>query len=177
MNPLRTAWLTCLQSAGAGLDVRSERETAGEPVGTIRVRHSELAPLQVRAADVPGLIDEIPALAVLASTIDGESVFHGVGELRVKESDRLGAIVRGLSSMGARVECRGDNLHVFGGAPLQGAMIVTDGDHRIAMSFALAGLAAKGTTTIQDANCAEVSYPEFYKVLGKLTPHSLTLSE
>lgn len=177
LNPLRTAWLKCLKSAGAEIDAKAERETAGEPVGTIRARHSSLAPLRIGAADVPGLIDEIPALAVLASTIDGESVFEQVGELRVKECDRLAATVRGLNAIGARAACDGDTLRVHGGTPLCGAKIQTEHDHRIAMAFSLAGLAANGTTTIEHAECAEVSYPEFFRVFDQFAPDSLTISE
>lgn len=177
LNPLRTGWVTCLVNAGAKVTAKLERETAGEPVGSLQINHGKLSPLSVRAAEVPGLIDEIPVLAVLAATIEGESVFEQVSELRVKESDRLAAIVTGLAAMGAQAEIRGDNLHIFGGAKLRGATINPQKDHRIAMAFALAGLAASGTTIIHDADCAAVSYPEFFAELATLSPNSLNLTE
>ncbi|MBL0062632.1 MAG: 3-phosphoshikimate 1-carboxyvinyltransferase [bacterium] len=177
LNPTRTGWLTCLKNAGANVNARFERETSGEPVGTLQIRYGKFSPLHVYASEVPGLIDEIPALAVLAAMIDGESRFEQVGELRVKESDRLQAITNGLTAMGAKVEILGDDLIVHGGAKLRGATIDPQKDHRIAMSFALAGLVASGKTVIQDADCAAVSYPEFFAQLSKLVTDSLTLTE
>ena len=177
LNPTRTGWLTCLKNAGANVNARFERETSGEPVGTLQIRYGKFSPLHVHASEVPGLIDEIPALAVLAATIEGESRFEHVGELRVKESDRLQAIANGLTAMGAMVEIRGDDLIVHGGSKLSGTTIDPQKDHRIAMSFALAGLVASGKTVIQDADCAAISYPEFFAQLSRLVTDSLTLSE
>ena len=177
LNPTRTGWLTCLRNAGANVSARFERETAGEPVGSLQIRYGKFAPLHVHASEVPGLIDEIPALAVLAATIDGVSTFEQVGELRVKESDRLQSVVSGLAAMGAKAETQGDDLLVHGGAKLRGAKIDSQKDHRIAMSFALAGLVASGKTVIKDADCAAVSYPEFFAQLSKLVTDSLTLTE
>lgn len=177
LNPTRTGWLTCLKSAGADIRMKIERETAGEPVGSLEIRYGSLSPLKVTAEDVPGLIDEIPVLAVLAATIKGESVFQQVGELRIKESDRLQAVADGLLAMGAQAEIRGEDLIVRGGANLRGAAIDSKMDHRIAMSFALAGLVADGVTTIQDADCAAVSYPEFFAELSKHVPETISYSE
>ncbi len=177
LNPTRTGWLTCLRNGGANVSARFERETAGEPVGSLQIRYGKFSPLHVHASEVPGLIDEIPALAVLAATIDGVSTFEQVGELRVKESDRLQSVVSGLTAMGAKAEVKGDDLIVHGGAKLRGAKIDSQKDHRIAMSFALAGLAASGNTVIQDADCAAVSYPEFFAELSKLVPDSVNLIE
>ncbi|MBK8128310.1 MAG: hypothetical protein IPK53_04965 [bacterium] len=146
-----------------------------EPVGTLRIRHSELRPLHVRAADVPGLIDEIPALAVLAATIPGTSRFEELRELRVKESDRLQVVADHLLALGVCVAVEGDDLVVNGGAELRGTDLNSYDDHRIAMAFALAGLAASGETTIHDADCAAVSYPEFFAELNKLTHDSVVM--
>lgn len=129
-----------------------------------------MMPLKVTADEVPGLIDEIPALAVLAATIEGRSEFYNIGELRVKESDRLQAVASGLETMGVSVEINGDDLFVNGGSPLRGGVIDPAGDHRIAMAFSLAALTARSQTDILNASCAAVSYPEFYDELAKLSP-------
>lgn len=176
LNPTRTGWLTCLKNAGANVNARFERETSGEPVGSLNIRYGKFSPLHVHASEVPGLIDEIPALAVLAATVEGESRFERVGELRVKESDRLLAIATGLNSMGAKAEIHGEDLIIYGGSRLRGATINPQMDHRIAMSFALAGLVATGTTIIEDADCAAVSYPEFFAQLSNFAPDSLKLT-
>jgi 3-phosphoshikimate 1-carboxyvinyltransferase len=115
-------------------------------------------------------------LAVLSSQINGRSEFHDAGELRVKESDRLRLITENLRRMGARVEAWPDGCAVDGPAGLKGAEIDTAGDHRIAMAFAVAGLAASGETVIDDAACAAVSYPEFWNDLRRLAPSSVKAS-
>lgn len=173
LNPLRAGWFECLRRAGAKVSAEVQRKLSGEAVGRMQFKFGALSPLYVSKQDVPGLIDEIPALAVLAATIDGESRFEQVGELRVKESDRLQAIADGLTAMGAYVRIQGDDLMIRGGSPLHGAPIATHNDHRIAMSFALAGLAASGQTTVSNSDCVAVSYPEFFHELAKLFPDSL----
>jgi 3-phosphoshikimate 1-carboxyvinyltransferase len=175
LNPTRTSWIQVLKNSGANISEKIERTTAGEPAGSLHIKHSSLSPLKITPELVPGLIDELPALAVLAATIPGESVFEKIGELRVKESDRLMAIVTGLSSIRAAVEVRGENLHITGGKKLIGAKITPNHDHRIAMAFALAGLVASGATLIEQAECAAVSYPAFFLDLKKMAEHSVTL--
>lgn len=170
LNPLRARWFECLRRSGADISAAVEGNVCGEPVGRITARYSRMMPLKVTADEVPGLIDEIPALAVLAATIEGRSEFYNIGELRVKESDRLQAVASGLETMGVSVEINGDDLFVNGGSPLRGGVIDPAGDHRIAMAFSLAALTARSQTDILNASCAAVSYPEFYDELAKLSP-------
>ena len=122
----------------------------------------------VPADEVPGVIDEIPILAVLAARAEGTSRFHGLGELRVKESDRLNLLAANLSAIGARAEVRGDDLLVEGSAiPLSGR-VVTHGDHRIAMAFAVLGSQPGASIVVDDPACAAVSFPRFAERLAAL---------
>jgi 3-phosphoshikimate 1-carboxyvinyltransferase len=116
---------------------------------------------------VPALIDEVPALAVAATQAEGTTTVSGAAELRVKESDRIAALVAGLGRMGADVEERPDGFVVHGGRPLHGAKVDSHGDHRIAMALAVAALAADGETLIEDAACVDVSFPEFFDLLER----------
>jgi 3-phosphoshikimate 1-carboxyvinyltransferase len=130
----------------------------------------------VRQSETASLIDEIPVLAVLATRLEGRSEVHDAGELRIKESDRLNLITTNLRRMGADVEAWEDGFSVNGKRTLRGAEIQTDGDHRITMAFAIAGLAADGRTTLDRAECADVSYPEFWKHLDQLSPGSVHIT-
>jgi 3-phosphoshikimate 1-carboxyvinyltransferase len=112
------------------------------------------------------LIDEIPILAVAASQADGVTVFEGVGELRAKESDRLRAIVEGLSALGGEVAAEGDRLEIQGPTPLSGGTVSSGGDHRMAMSFAIAGLVSAAPVRVEGWSCVETSFPDFLHVLG-----------
>jgi len=116
---------------------------------------------------VPALIDEVPALAAAATQAEGELTVSGAAELRVKESDRIAALVGGLGRMGARVEERPDGFVLHGGHPLSGAVVDSHGDHRIAMALAVAALTAEGETRIEDAACVDVSFPEFFDLLER----------
>ena len=155
----------------AGLDLKVENETwnAGEPRGDLRVRYSpELLqrPLPpIRGEQVANLIDEIPVLAVLGSQVVGGLAISDANELRVKESDRISAIVTNLRAMGIEVEEKADGLSMPGGQRFRGADIITRNDHRIAMAFAVAALAADGETRIHNAECADVSFPGFWTAL------------
>jgi 3-phosphoshikimate 1-carboxyvinyltransferase len=166
LNPGRTAFLDVLRSMGARLETGLVRE-APEPVGWIVARTSDLQGTTIAGEVVPALIDEIPALAVAAAHARGTTTIAGAGELRVKESDRIAALAEGLHRLGAHVEERPDGLVIEGGAPLRGAAVRSHGDHRIAMALAIAGLAAEGETDIEEAECASVSFPEFWDVLGR----------
>lgn len=163
LNPRRTAFLDVLRRMGAQLDVEPERSEP-EPVGTLRARSSRLGGAEIDPAELPGLIDEVPALAAAAACADGELVVTGASELRVKESDRIAALADGLGALGARVEERPDGLTV-GGAPLRGARVEARDDHRIAMALAVAALRAEGETEIDGAGTAAVSFPEFFDLL------------
>jgi 3-phosphoshikimate 1-carboxyvinyltransferase len=170
LNPTRTAFLQALAKLGAEVSVSDERVLGGEPVGTIRVRGGELndaRALSISGPVVPNLIDELPLLAFAAAALRGEMELRDAAELRVKESDRIRATVENLSRMGARVEERADGwrLHA-GGTRLRGASLHAFGDHRIAMSCAVAALAAAGESRIESARAAvEVSLPEFWQLL------------
>ncbi len=166
LNPGRTAFLDVLRRMGARLETGLVRETP-EPVGWIVARTSELQATTIGGDEVPALIDEVPALAVAAAHAQGTTTITGAGELRVKESDRIAALTEGLCLLGARVEERPDGLVIEGGRPLRGAAVRSYGDHRIAMALAVAALAAEGETAIEEAECASVSYPEFWDVLGR----------
>lgn len=132
------------------------------------VRHSALHGTVIEGELIPALIDEIPVIAVLAAYAKGTTVIRNAEELKVKESNRLGILVEELTAMGGNVEETSDGMIIHGGAPLHGASIDSRLDHRIAMSFAIAGLAAEGTTQLLRADCVNISYPGFYKDLREL---------
>ena len=167
LNPTRTAILDVLRRLGADVEAHAESETAHEPVGRIRVQHRTLGTAEILPSEVPGLIDELPVLAALA-THGGELAVSGAEELRVKESDRISALAEGLRALGADIDERPDGFHVRGGRRLSGGVADARGDHRLAMAFAVAALGASGPTTIRDAGAAAVSYPEFFSVLESL---------
>jgi 3-phosphoshikimate 1-carboxyvinyltransferase len=122
----------------------------------------------VTAGEIPGLIDEIPMLAVLASRAAGETIFRDVGELRVKESDRLGLIARNIRAVGGKAEVRGDDLHVDGATLPPRGRVTTAGDHRIAMAFAVLGTLPGARVVIDDMACAAVSFPGFPETLRRI---------
>lgn len=164
LNPLRTAFLDVLRGMGADLEVEpTAREP--EPVGTIVARSSRLGGARVGAEQVPALVDEVPALAVAAAFAEGDFDLTGAEELRLKESDRLAALAEGLQAMGVDVLERPDGLLVRGGARPRGARVRSHGDHRVAMAFSVAALAARGDTELDGAEAAAVSFPEFYDCL------------
>jgi 3-phosphoshikimate 1-carboxyvinyltransferase len=167
LNPTRTAIIDILRRMGAQIDVSGGGETSGEPMGTIVVRHGRLTSAVITPGEVPGVIDELPVLAALA-THGGELRVSGAQELRVKESDRISALADGFRRMGAQIEEAPDGFHVRGGTRLRGGEVDALNDHRLAMAFAIAALGASGPTTIQDAGAAAVSYPEFFSVLESL---------
>ncbi len=167
LNPTRTGILTWLERAGAAIDLFQVSEDAGERRGSIRVRHGGNARLAVGPADVPGLIDELPALAALA-THGGELHVTGAGELRHKESDRITALADGLRALGGHVEEMDDGFHVVGRRQLQGGEADAAGDHRLAMAFAIAALGAQQPSRIRNAEVVDVSYPGFFDVLASI---------
>ena len=166
LNPGRTGFLDVLRSMGARIETGLDTESP-EPVGWIVARTSELQGTTIGGDVVPALIDEVPALAVAAAHAEGTTTITGAKELRVKESDRIAALALNLRRLGARVEERPDGLVIEGKATLKGAEVRSFGDHRIAMAMAIAGLSAEGETSIEEAECASVSFPEFWDVLGR----------
>jgi 3-phosphoshikimate 1-carboxyvinyltransferase len=164
LNPTRTAFLEVLRRMNASIEVDTTT-AAPEPVGSIVARSSSLAGIDVPAELAPALIDEVPVLAVAAACAHGRTSFSGVAELRVKESDRIRALAEGLGRMGVPVEERPDGLAVEGGRALRGAELEACDDHRIAMALSVAALRASGETEIAGAECASISFPQFYDYL------------
>ncbi|HYL29739.1 MAG TPA: 3-phosphoshikimate 1-carboxyvinyltransferase [Gemmatimonadales bacterium] len=168
LNPTRTGFLDVLGRMGARPRVENVELCYGEPVGDLVVGPAALAGTEVGAGEIPGLIDEIPMLAVLASRAAGTTIFRQVGELRVKESDRLGLVAANLRAVGARAEVVGDDLRVEGGSPVPRGRVRTAGDHRLAMAFAVLGTLAGARVAVDDMACAAVSFPGFPATLRSI---------
>lgn len=170
LNPTRLGFFRLLQASGARIEIRPEGDAAGEPYGDIAVAHSRFSPFVVRAEQVPGLVDEIPLLALLATQAEGRSSFSGAAELRVKESDRLARTAGGLRALGAQVEECPDGLEVEGPARLRapGEPLRSQGDHRMAMTWTVALLIAAGEVRVAGAGAAAVSYPGLHADLCTL---------
>ena len=168
INPTRDGLLRVCKAMGADMTLLNKRENGGEPVADILVRHSTLNAATIEGELIPTLIDEIPMIAVMACFANGTTVIKDAAELKVKESDRIAVMVENLSRMGAHATATDDGMIIEGGHPLHGAIIDSHLDHRIAMSFAVAALAAEGETFIKDADCVKISYPNFYDDLSKL---------
>lgn len=165
LNPTRTAILDVLMQLGADIGISNVESLNGEMVGDLHARGGrQLEPVVIDGGMVPALIDELPALTVLGAAGGMGVSLSGAEELRVKESDRIAVVAENLRRMGAEVREKPDGLEVAAGARLHGAVIDSRGDHRIAMAFAIAALKA-GDTAIEDADCAQVSFPGFYDVL------------
>jgi 3-phosphoshikimate 1-carboxyvinyltransferase len=170
LNPTRLGFVKVLQRMGADIDTTPSGVAGNEPVGTIAVRfRSGLAGTIVTADEVPTLVDEVPLLAVVACVAHGTTRFEGMAELRVKESDRLAAIAEGLGRLGAVVRWGDDVLEVDGPARLHGGTVDSLGDHRLAMAWAVASLAAAGPVSVKGWDAVDVSYPRFADDLDSLT--------
>jgi 3-phosphoshikimate 1-carboxyvinyltransferase len=141
---------------------------AGEPIADLVVRSSGLRAIDLDPAETASAIDEIPVLCLAATQAEGRSVIRGAGELRHKESDRVAGIVEGLSRMGARIHADGDDLVIDGPTDLRGATVDSLADHRLALTFAIAGLIASGQTTIRGADSVAISYPTFFADLERI---------
>ncbi|WP_324806400.1 3-phosphoshikimate 1-carboxyvinyltransferase [Sphingomonas sp. LY29] len=169
VNPHRTGLYEVLERMGADIRLSNETIRSGEVVADVEVRHSDLRGCDVSAAEVVSMIDEIPALAVACAMADGESMIEGLGELRHKESDRLGAIVAGLAAAGVVSIPDGDALRIFGRGQVRGgADVVTHGDHRIAMAFLTLGLASQQPIAVDGAEMIATSFPNFVEVMNGL---------
>jgi 3-phosphoshikimate 1-carboxyvinyltransferase len=145
-----------------------EREELGEPLGTLHVEPCEgLRGTAVEPDELPLVVDEVPALGLLAAHASGETRFAGAGELRVKESDRLGGVAEAITNLGGLAEAKGDVL-VVGGGGLAGGVVDARGDHRMAMAIAVSGLGARGPVTVEGIEAAEVTYPRFVPALVAL---------
>ncbi len=168
VNPTRDGILRVCKAMGADITLQNKRENGGEPVADILVRHSNLKAVTIEGEIIPTLIDELPMIAVMACFAQGTTIIKDAAELKVKESNRIEVMTDNLSRMGAHVTATDDGMMIEGGYPLHGAGIDSHLDHRIAMSFAVAALAAEGETEIKDADCVKISYPAFYEDLSKL---------
>lgn len=168
-NPTRTGFLRVLERMGADLSILPGGEAAGDPIATFVARGTpRLQATGIGPDEIPSLVDEVPLLAALATQAHGTTRITGAGELRVKESDRLAAMARGLRALGADVTELPDGLEIRGPAQLRGAPVDSCGDHRIAMSLAVAALAAEGTTEIAGAEWVDISFPGFFARLDAL---------
>ncbi len=172
INPTRTAFLEVLKDLSASISMQNVRKEHGELLGDITVSGSRLATAgetRLISEDlIPNIIDEIPILAVLATQVEGRIEVRGAKELRIKESDRIRTVANGIRALGGEIEELEDGFSINGPQRLRGGRVETSGDHRIAMAFAIAGLMAEGITEIVDADCASVSFPEFYETLAQL---------
>ena len=168
VNPTRAGILKVIEAMGGQITLLNERRDCGEPAADILVCSSSLHGTVIEGSLIPTLIDELPMIAAMACFAEGTTVIRDAAELRVKESDRIEVMVQNLSAMGADVEATDDGMVIRGGRPLHGAVIDSCQDHRVAMTFAVAGLCADGETKILGAECASISYPGFYKDLETL---------
>ncbi len=160
LNPTRTGVLEVLEAMGAQVEIRVDRTVNDEPMGTVTVRGRQLHGVTIGGPMIPRVIDELPVLCVVATAADGATVITDAAELRVKESDRIGTIARGLRALRGEVEERPDGMTIYG-SPLRGGRISSAGDHRVAMAFAVAGLLARAPVTVEGAEAITISYPGF----------------
>ena len=165
INPTRTGIIDVLKRMGGNIDIINVREINNEPVADIIVKSSDLKGVEISGEIIPRIIDEIPVLAVVSALSDGETVIKDAAELRVKETDRIKAVVTNLKKMGADAEEMPDGMIIRGKSKLKGTELETFGDHRIALAFAIAGLDADGETIIKDSKWADISFPGFFNLL------------
>ena len=168
LNPTRSALLDFLTGMGASIKVIDVKQSGGELIGSLRIRASKIKGGVIEGALTAGLIDEIPALAILGASSEGGLVVRDAAELRVKETDRIAAIESNLQRMGVSIETTPDGFHIPGGQVFHAAEIDSAGDHRIAMAFSVAALAADGPCIIHGAESAGVSFPEFFSTLREI---------
>ena len=169
INPTRAGLLTVCRKMGAELELLNEDHSFSEPTADLLIRSGSLKGTVIDGALIPAMIDELPTVALMACFAEGTTIIKDAQELKVKESNRIAITVENLRAMGADVEETEDGMIIHGGRPLHGAVIDSHKDHRIAMTFAIAALAAEGETEILDADCVDISYPAFFQDLKALT--------
>ncbi len=170
INPTRTGLLNVLKEMGAVIEVANRRDVSGEPVADLHCRGSRaLKSVRITGEKIPSLIDEFPILCVAAAFAEGTTTIRGAEELRVKESDRIQSMAAELAKMGVEIEEYPDGLSIQGAGRLKGAHLDSHGDHRIAMSMAVAALVAEGTTAISGASVVDISFPGFFNLLKRLS--------
>jgi 3-phosphoshikimate 1-carboxyvinyltransferase len=168
VNPTRTGIIEMLKKMGAKIDILNYQIKSNEPQADLMIEHSKLRGVEIKKENVPFLIDELPLIAVAATQAQGKTVVSGAKELRVKETDRIKAIVSELKKMGADIKEKKDGFIVEGPSKLKGAVCESYNDHRIAMSLAVAALLAEGKTVIKNSECIDISFPGFKKILQNL---------
>ena len=168
INPTRDGILRVCEMMGANVKLEVKGGGVGEPIADITVSTTTLHGCEIGGNIIPTLIDEIPIIAIMAATAEGDTIIKDAAELKVKESNRIDVMVSNLSAMGASIEATDDGMIIHGGKPLHGAAIDSKLDHRIAMSFAVASLIADGETEILGSECVDISYPTFYRDIMKL---------
>jgi len=168
MNPSRTGIVDILKQSGGDIQIDCHRIQNGEPRADLAVRFGDMKGMDISGRWIPQLIDEIPVLAILATQSMGRTVVRNAKELRVKETDRIAAVADNLRAMGVKIDVADDGFVLEGPQELKGACIDSRGDHRIAMAFTIAGLIARGETTIRGSECVDISYPSFYSTIEEL---------
>lgn len=176
INPSRTGIITVLQAMGGDIQIDNTRELNNEPIGDIVVNYKALQGIEINPDIIGTLIDEIPIIAVAACFAKGDTIIRNASELRYKETDRISAITKELNEMGANVESLPDGLIIHGVEALKASTVNSHKDHRIAMSLAIAALNSTGTTEILNADCIDVSYPNFTRDLGTIVDYSFDLN-
>ncbi|WP_316347011.1 3-phosphoshikimate 1-carboxyvinyltransferase [Desulfuromonas acetoxidans] len=169
INPTRCGVIDILKKMNGSIELVNEREMAGEPVADLLVKSSDLKGIEIGGEDVPRAIDEFPVISVAAACAEGTTVIRDAKELRVKETDRIAAMADVLSTFGVTVTTAEDGMTVQGAERLQGGRVNSCGDHRIAMSSAIAALRADGDVVIEDTQCTATSFPNFWQLLGTVT--------
>ena len=167
LSPHRVRYLDVLRSMGGRIEVETGSNTDSEPWGRIVARSSDLRGMEIDPADVPAIVDELPILAIAGAFARGRTGVRGASELRVKESDRIKAMVAGLQSMGGRIAELEDGFSIDGGVPLHGASVSSEGDHRIAMALSIAALGARGETDVAGSGAVAISLPGFFEELDR----------
>jgi 3-phosphoshikimate 1-carboxyvinyltransferase len=170
-NPTRDGVIEVLRLMGAAIEKFNQRSAAGEPVADLRIRGGKLHGIEVGPEWVARTIDEYPILAIAAALAEGTTVFRDVKELRYKESDRITAMTEGLRALGVKIDEREDGMTIHGGRGIKGGAVRSFADHRIAMSFAIAGLLSGDGVAIDDARSADISFPTFFELLEKICLH------
>lgn len=169
INPTRTGIIDILKQMGGNLKIENSRDVCGEPVGDIRVKSSKLRGIEIKGDVVPRAIDELPVIAVAAAFAEGTTTIRDAKELRVKETDRIGTMAAELRKIGIEVEEREDGMIIKGGRPIGTRDAKSHGDHRIAMSMAVAGLAADGEMLVADTECIDTSFPGFEELIKRIS--------
>ena len=168
LNPTRTGLLDILQRMGGNVEVTDRWQVGGEERGDITARNSQLTATEIGGKEIPRMLDEVPILALIATQAEGKTVIRDAAELRVKESDRLATMTKMLRAFGAQVEEQPDGLVITGPTRLHAATVNSYGDHRIAMTAAVAGLIAAGETVVENTACVDTSFPAFARMLDQL---------